>query len=210
MSINSTSLAVMINRMNRYTSISTIDDSFKVQDLDEGIRTLKRNLMLPWTLQKSSLRVFDSVLEYPISDDYEHIAYVDNPPATAPLQPWSTQGERAMLHYTSLQQFYENSKDGNLMAEIWNGNVRYIGIRYNGFNNGSSLLKDSNTLNGWSSSDVALLGNASLLGDALPVETGIRFGPEADGSWKEVVDGADLKIKKMEAGTWNDKETITP
>ena len=74
-----TSLSTLLTRMNRFQTISTIEEQYKVLDLDDAIRTIKRNYQLPWMLKKGSIRVFDGVLEYPTAVDHDYLAYLERP-----------------------------------------------------------------------------------------------------------------------------------
>lgn len=120
-----TPLSIILNRMKRWTTVSTIEDQFLVRDLDESIRNLRKETEFPWMLQKGSLRVFEGVLEYPVAVDHDEIAYIDTD------KDPGIYGARARFRFTSLQQFYENPDYRNDLAEIWDGNTRYLGVRYN-------------------------------------------------------------------------------
>lgn len=109
--------------MDRYQEISVVEEQYKVRDLDEAIRALRRSINPPWTLKKGTLRVFQDVLEYPIASDHKNMAYFDN----QKKKFWSND---ARFLYTSLQQFYENIDDRNNLAEIWDQGTKYIGLRY--------------------------------------------------------------------------------
>lgn len=147
-----TPLSTILARMNRWQTISTVEEQYKVYDLDEAIRTLRRDYQFPWTLQKGSIRVFSDILEYPVPTDFDEIAYVDNNQTTNFGD--NDYANRARFKYTSLQQFYENPDDRNDLCEIWDGNTKFIGIRYrNQSSIGSGqLLNSAETLSDWSSS----------------------------------------------------------
>jgi len=130
----STPLSTILARMDRWQVISTIEEQYKVRDLDEAIRTLRRSSMFPWNLKKTTLRVFADVLEYPVPSDQAEIAYLDNNKKGYALK------ER--FRYTSLQQFYEDVDNRNDLAEIWDDNSKFIGVR-SSLLNGSSVLIDS-------------------------------------------------------------------
>lgn len=146
--MRSTPLSTILNRMNRYTSISVVDDAFKVRDLDEAIRSLRRLLPFPWTLQKSSLRVFDKVFEYPVATDHDEIAYLDD--SRQQMYP-----QTARFRYTSLQQFYEDPDNRNQIAEIFDGGTRYLGINYKSTRATSQVLNTAETVTDWTASGTA-------------------------------------------------------
>jgi len=123
MALRTTPLSVIINRMNRWQSVYNVEELYKVYDIDEALRTIRRQTVFPWDIKKITLKVFKDVLEYPVAADHDEIIYVDN----------NSKGfffERARFRYTSLQEFYENPDDRNDMAEIWDSGVRYLGLRY--------------------------------------------------------------------------------
>src|SRR5882762_1966589 len=122
-----TPLSTLLNRMNRYQALSTVEEQFKVHDIDEAIRDIRRDFQLPWTMQRGSLRVFDGVLVYPTASDHDEVAYLD------------TRGQvyedRLRFKETSLQQFFENYDEiRNLLTDIWDNGTRYLGVRLNGIN----------------------------------------------------------------------------
>jgi len=136
-----TPLSTLLTRMNRFQTISTIEEQYKVLDLDDAIRTIKRNYQLPWMLKKSSIRVFDGVLEYPTAVDHDYLAYLERPQNLSN----GSQGvyaDRFRGRYTSIQQFYEDPDNRNTMAEIFDTNVKYLGIR-DKITDGTSQLVDS-------------------------------------------------------------------
>ena len=136
-----TSLSTLLTRMNRFQTISTIEEQYKVLDLDDAIRTIKRNYQLPWMLKKGSIRVFDGVLEYPTAVDHDYLAYLERPQNLSN----GSQGiyaDRFRGRYTSIQQFYEDPDNRNTMAEIFDTNVKYLGIR-DKITDGTSQLVDS-------------------------------------------------------------------
>ncbi len=124
MSIRSTKLSTIINRMDRYQAISQNNNTIsKVRDIDEQIRVMRRLLPMPWCLKKTSLRVFDGVYTYPVESDHDELAYLD-----VSENVWYPQ--KARFRYTSLQQFFEDSNNRNTIAEIWDGGERKLGVNY--------------------------------------------------------------------------------
>lgn len=137
-----TTLSVLLNRMKRSQVLSTVEDQYLVRDLDESIRTLKRTLVLPWSLQKGSLRVFPGVLEYPIASDHDELAFLDD------VKNPSSYNDRPRFRFTSLKEFYENPDYRNDLAEIWDGGTRFLGVRYTG-SGASSVLSDAEDATEW-------------------------------------------------------------
>ncbi|NCN07047.1 MAG: hypothetical protein GW946_04390, partial [Candidatus Pacebacteria bacterium] len=84
-----------------------------------------------------SLKVFDGVLEYPVPNDYDELAYPDDP------RNDSNYAARARFRFTSLQQFYENPDYRNDIAEIRDGNEVFLGVRYSPSGVASQILNNA-------------------------------------------------------------------
>lgn len=136
--MSSVSLSVLLDRMNRQQSISTIEEQYKVRDLDEAIRALRRKTFLPAWLKKRTIRVFADIIEYPSADDHARLSYVDN-------QKIGYQEKERFL-YTSVQQFMEDANPRSKLAEIWSDNVLTIGIKTNNKNLSSQLVDNASVL----------------------------------------------------------------
>ena len=132
--MRSTKLSTILSRMNRWQAIAEIEEQYKVRDLDEAIRTVKRHIKLPWNLKKGTLRVFPDVLEYPVEDDYNGLAYLD----TSEDKEYE---ERMQGVFTSLKEFYENPTSENDIAEIREDGEIFLGVRYE--NNATDMVLDS-------------------------------------------------------------------
>lgn len=132
--MNSTKVNVLLNRMNRFQTTNEIEEQFKIRDLDSAIRTLRRNIKFPWNLKKSTLKVFHDVLEYPIADDHDQIAYLDS------SKDKSFQN-KMQAKFTSLKEFYENPTSEDDIADIWDNGTRFLGVRYSGISAGSQEVE---------------------------------------------------------------------
>lgn len=132
----STKLSTLLNRMDRYQPISTIEEQYKVRDLDEAIRGLNQTVKIPWSLKKTTLRVFNNVLEYPVADDHDELAFLDTPKQNI----YET---KPNFYYTSIQEFYENDNDRNDLCEIWKNGTKYLGVRLDVTNVGSQKCDTS-------------------------------------------------------------------
>lgn len=140
-------LANLINRMNIYTPVFTIDEVRKVNALDQAIRSLRTIVSPPWTLQLSTLRIFQDILSYPLPSDYARLAILDD------TNNQEDFGERPRYIFTSLSDFLDNPTYRNLMAEIWQAGTRYLGVRdKTAANLTNSLVNSAQDLSGWSSS----------------------------------------------------------
>lgn len=143
MSLQSTLLSVVISRMDRWQTIATIEEQFKVRDLDDAIRTWRRKIQLPWALKKGTLRIFDDVLEYPVASDHDELAYLDT-------QKGTFYEQKARYRYTSLQQFFEDPDNRNTTAEIWDQGTKFLGVRYKDIQQGSQLLNNAEDVDDYS------------------------------------------------------------
>ena len=124
---------------------------------------------LPWTLKKTTLKVFKDVLEYPVASDHDEMAYFDNDE--------KSYGQRARFFYTSLQQFYEDVENNrNQLAEIWDNNTQYIGCRYTPPNAASVLVNNAETASQF-----------SVAGDATAVALDEVTFKEGNGSMKVTI-----------------------
>lgn len=154
MAVQSTKLSTILNRMKRLQSLSRAEDVSLVRDLDEALRTNRREIQLPWVTQKGTLKVFKDVLEYPIPSDYDELAYLDDP------RNEGQYGRRPRFRFTSLQQFYENPDYRNDIAEIRDGNSIFLGVRYAPANLASQLLNNADD-----SDDFTPSGDADSVAD---------------------------------------------
>lgn len=122
MAAESTLLSSIISRMNRWQAIYRgTEEQYLVYDLDEALRTLQREHQTPWTLKKSTLRVFADVLEYPEASDHLALAFIEG-------QEDGYEG-KPKPYYTSIQEFYEDPNNRSQLAEIWDSGVAYLGVR---------------------------------------------------------------------------------
>lgn len=144
-----TLLSTIINRMKRRQSLNRSQDQDLVRDLDESLRTLRRDYQLPWNLKKGSLKVFNGVYEYPVFADYDELAYLDS------SKDEGYYPARARFRFTSLQQFYENLDYRNDLAEIRDANSVFLGVRYQPNDSSSQLLNGAEDIDDWSVSDDA-------------------------------------------------------
>lgn len=154
MAVQSTKLSTIINRMKRLQSLSRAEDASLVRDLDEALRANRREIQMPWVLQKGTLKVFKDVLEYPVPSDYDELAYLDDP------RDEGLYGRRARFRFTSLQQFYENPDYRNDIAEIRDGNSIFLGVRYAPANLASQVLNNADD-----SDDFTPSGDATSVAD---------------------------------------------
>lgn len=143
MPVRSTSLSTIISRMQRYPdALQNSNEVNFVLDIDQSIRAVKRLMPLPWTLQKSSLRVFDGVYTYPVANDHDELAYLDVSENT--FYP-----AKAKFKYTSIQQFFEDPNNRNQIAEIFDANQRVLGVNLKNVNSSSQVINQAENLSDW-------------------------------------------------------------
>ena len=129
--------------MDRYQSVYTTEEQFKVRDLDEALRTLRRHTQTPWTLKKSTIRIFDDVLEYPIAPDHNSLYFLDKQQSNT-FQSFFN--DSARFYYTSIKEFYEDPDYRNDLAEIWDGGTRFLGVRLDNIEGQQSVLVDNSSV----------------------------------------------------------------
>ena len=144
--MTTTNLSTILNRITRRQSLSNAEEQYLVRDLDEALRTLRRKLSPPWTLKKSTLKVFNDVLIYPIASDHAELAYLDS------QKNESSYSNRARFKFTSLKEFYENPDYRNDLAEIWDANTKYLGVRYNPQGATGQIIESAEDATGWTGS----------------------------------------------------------
>ncbi len=129
--------------MDRYQTVYTIEESFKVKDLDEALRSVKRDYNFPWSIKKSTLKIINGVNEYSVPTDFKDLAYLDNSK--------SGYGNKARFVYTSLQQFYEDAGSRNKLCLIWDGDTKILGAKYDEIPS-SVILNNAETASDWTAS----------------------------------------------------------
>lgn len=142
-----TLLSTIISRMQRWQFASKVEEQYLVRDLDDALRSLRREVTPPWMLKKSTLRVFDDVLKYPVASDHGDMIYLDRDGDT--VEDFS---ERARFRYTSLQEFFEDPDNRNDLAEIWENGTRYLGVRYKDRKTSSQILDNGETVGNYTAS----------------------------------------------------------
>jgi len=154
--METTKLSTLLNRMDRWKTLYDTEEQYKVRDLDSAIRVYKRKFKFPWNLKKSSLKVFDDVFEYPMEDDHDGLAYLENPDNDSNLNNFNGT-------FKTLKQFLENEKRENSIAEIWDGGDKYLGVRNNNINLTSSLIDSASDTDDYSySGDITSIGEETV------------------------------------------------
>lgn len=166
-----TTLSNILTRFNRYQTLATIDDLYKVQDVDEAIREIKRDYRLPFLMKDTTVRVFPDVLLYSTAADHDYLVFLDTTNEQVPF------GWRMRARYTSLQQFLEDPDYRNTIGEIWDTNAKMLGIRDKnvppGFLSGSQLLSPADSITGYT---------ASLDASGLALDQSNFIGPNSNAS----------------------------
>jgi len=73
-----TTLNYLISRMNAYTPIYNLEESRKVNAIDFAIREFRMRIQPPWMLKKTTIRIFEDVLEYPTATDHAELAFLSS------------------------------------------------------------------------------------------------------------------------------------
>lgn len=108
--------------MDRYQCVSTIEQVYKVYDLDSAVREVKRTIKSPWNLVKKQLKIFKDIYLYNPEDDFERLAFLDDKLEYKLNKP--------QFQYTSYKQFVEDPNNENTLAEIFTNGERKIGVNY--------------------------------------------------------------------------------
>lgn len=145
--MDSTLLSTIIARMQRWQSVLPTEEQFLVYDLDEAIRTRTRTYKFPWTMQKSTMRVFSDVLAYPTASDHLSLAYIDG--------QQKSYGEKPRPYYTSLIEFLQDPNNLSSVAEIWEAGTRYLGVRNKTLGGASQVIDTVNVLSNYTLSGSA-------------------------------------------------------
>src|SRR3990167_11054127 len=185
MPISSTPLSTILNRLNRYQVISTSEEQFKVRDIDESIRTLRREFQPPWVIKQTTITFFKDTYIYPVATDHQHLALIErklNDGGASTFKP------DLKARYTSLQQFYEDQDSRNLISEVWDGGNRFLGVRYKTIN-ATSALASGNTASNYTASGTASSPTAETV---------------------NTIEGLDTIKYTVTAGTATMTETISP
>jgi len=184
-----TLLSTILSRMDRTQTLNTIETQFKVRDIDEAIRTLRRDMKLPWALKKGTLKVFQDVLEYPIADDHDQLAYLDSSKDKSYL-------EKMQGVFTSFKEFYENPDGRDDIADIWDSGDRFLGVRYSGIRTGSQEVESGETSDNYTAS-----------ADAVSVEDETVLYKKGNGSIKvNVTESTDIATVECDFTNINDSE----
>lgn len=140
-------LSSMLNDMNRYKDAEKVEDTYKIRAIDAALRRFRRKIQAPWMLIKSTLRVFDGILEYPVQDDLDELAFFDDEKKEYYSKP--------DFRYTSIKEFYNDPNNRNDLAMLWDRGSKYLGVRYKGDLGGNRLLNNCEKASDWTASGTA-------------------------------------------------------
>lgn len=121
--------------MQRWQTVQrNTDETYLVYDLDEALRNLQREHNCPWSLKKSTVKVFSEVLEYPVASDHNALAILEGQEENYDDKP--------KPYYTSIQEFYEDPNNQSQIAEIWDQGTNYLGIRNKNLEGLNQIIDD--------------------------------------------------------------------
>ena len=153
MAVPSVTLQNLLNRMNRWQTIYSIETQFKVSDLDDALRTIKRKHNLPFFQKMGTIKIFQDVYIYRPPEDLDHMIFVDYPQNDLPF------GAHMRARFTSLQQFWEDPDYRNDIAEIWDNGQLTLGIRNKTWENEQGItsqqINDASSIEGYTTHDDA-------------------------------------------------------
>ena len=131
---STTKLSTILNDMNAYQTIQTIDEAYKVRFIDSAIKDETPSYKLPFRRRKTSMRVFPGVILYPLFSDYEELSYMDN--------QGQEYEDRARFKFQSYNEFLEDKDYRNDLAEVYQDGVVFLGCRYEPLNAISTLVNN--------------------------------------------------------------------
>jgi hypothetical protein len=114
-----------------------MDEVRKVNALDQAIRELRMNIQPPWTLKKTTVRIFSDVYTYPIASDHQKLAFLSSSKDTDSF------ADQPRYVYTSIKDFIEDPTPRNVIAEVWDSGVKTLGVRNKTDDHLTSLTLDS-------------------------------------------------------------------
>lgn len=127
-------LATVLENMNQFQTAQSVDVPTKVRWIDMVLRDEELDYKLPFRRHQTTLRVFDSVLIYPVPSDYDELCYVDNDEIFYE--------DRARFRYESFDQFLQDPDNRNDLCEITDGEQVFLGCRYR-TKNAKSIVVDN-------------------------------------------------------------------
>ena len=120
--IETTSLAKLFAKLNYFKDIDNKSDEEKCVALDDAINEFTRENRFPWTIQKSTLKVFKDIDYYAAADDQADLVILNNMDVDG-------YGDAASYYNTTLNQFIERIKtQRNLMTQQYINGQQVIGI----------------------------------------------------------------------------------
>jgi len=136
--------------MNVWTPIYGMSDVRKVNALDQAIREFRREYQPNWTLNKTTLRIFNNVLLYPTNSNHGRLALLSSAKDGVGFS------EQPRYVNTSYKDFLENAEDRNQMAEVWENASKMLAIR----NRTDAAMTDTKLNGGETLSEWAASGDA--------------------------------------------------
>ncbi len=121
--MTTTTLAELFTKLNFYKDIDKQDDLYKVIALDDALNEFRRDNRLPWTIQKSTLKLFKNILYY--EPDSSHDSLIN-------LNRNEVDGFSEALSYfnTDINQFIEMTKrQRNLLTQLYIDGNKALGVR---------------------------------------------------------------------------------
>jgi len=142
-----TPLSRILNAMDQWQVFANAGEQEKVRAIDLALQVERANYKLPFRRHKTTVRVFDGIVEYPLPSDYDELSYLDNDK--------KEYGDRARFKFQSYNEFFEDKDYRNDWAEIHqSGSVR-LGCRYKDENAATRLVEGANALGSFTTSDDA-------------------------------------------------------
>lgn len=118
-----TSLTSLFSKLDFFKDIANQDEIIKVIALDDAINEFRRDNRFPWTIRKSTLKLFKDIEFYGTDDSQDALLTLNK-------NEVDSYGEAASYFNTDLNQFIEMVKrQRNLMTQIYINGEQAIGVK---------------------------------------------------------------------------------
>ena len=121
---HTTTLQLILNRINHYQAFKGRNFEDIVRDIDTFLGTEQISYQYPFTRKREYIRVFEDVYSYAGPDDFGRLSFLDNQE--------KEYSDRARFIFNSFSELLQDKDHRNRWAEVWEDGVPKIGINYKG------------------------------------------------------------------------------
>lgn len=121
--MQTTKLSALFVKLNFFKDIEGQSDLYKVIALDDGINEMRRDGKLPWTVRKSTLKIFKGIDYYAVQAGHDELLTLNE-------NEVDSYGEAAAYLNTDLSQFIEMVKaQRNLLTQLYINGEKALGVK---------------------------------------------------------------------------------